>query len=276
LRRKTTEKKIKFKKLTLEGIHLEGLKELLDQAVVLYNQPLFIGSDPIQIPHRFSKKQDIEIAGLIAALFAWGQRKTIIQKSSDFLELMDNQPYAFIRGYSSNELRRFEKFVHRTFNSTDSLFLIDVLRRIYTKYDSLEHVFFPNGYKASVAEGIVRFHHFAFNSAYAPERSRKHFASPDRGSTCKRLNMYLRWMVRSDEQGVDFGLWKKLNTSDLRIPLDVHVEKVARNLGLLQRKNRDWQAVEELTSVLRMLDPLDPVKYDFALFGMGVLENKKD
>jgi uncharacterized protein (TIGR02757 family) len=250
------------------------LKQHLDDAVAYFQKPSFIDSDPIQIPHRFSLKQDIEIAAFIAAIFAWGQRKTIISKASEFIQLMDNQPYAFVLNHSEHDLKAFEQFRHRTFQGTDALFIIDLLKRIYHEYDSMESVFFSPESDGNIKAAISRFHRYAFAPDYAPVRTKKHLATPERNSTCKRINMFLRWMVRSPQQGIDFGIWVSTSSAQLMIPLDVHVEKIARSLGLLKRKQRDWNAVEEVTEELRKFDPMDPVKYDFALFGLGVLSAK--
>jgi uncharacterized protein (TIGR02757 family) len=257
--------------LHLRIMNQEELKTLLDQAVDLYQRPEFIADDPIQIPHRYTSLQNIEIAGFVAASFAWGQRKTIIAKASDFMQRMGPDPIDFILNHRESDLAAFLDFKHRTFNSTDALFFIDLLKRIYLEHVSMEAVFFPPGKTRTVRDGLSHFHRVAFAPDYAPERTKKHLATPERHSTCKRLNMFLRWMVRSGESGIDFGLWKCLEPAQLMIPLDVHVENVARSMGLLRRKQRDWMAVEELTDRLRAFDPADPVKYDFALFGMGVL-----
>jgi uncharacterized protein (TIGR02757 family) len=261
--------------LHLRIMNQEDLKTLLDQAVALYQRPEFIADDPIQIPHRYHSLPNIEIAGFVAASFAWGQRKTIIAKASDFMHRMGPDPLDFILNHRERDLAVFLDFKHRTFNSTDALFFIDLLKRIYREHSSMETVFFPLGKAWSVRDGLSHFHHFAFVPDYAPERTKKHLATPERHSTCKRLNMFLRWMVRSSESGIDFGIWRRLEPAQLMIPLDVHVENVARSLGLLTRKQRDWMAVEELTDWLRVFDPADPVKYDFALFGMGVLSHSE-
>jgi uncharacterized protein (TIGR02757 family) len=251
------------------------MREYLNELVIQFSRPSFIEDDPVGIPHLFNKKQDIEIAGFFAASFAWGQRKTIINKSRELLELMDMCPYAFVMQHEEVDLLRFRKFRHRTFQYTDTLFFIDFLRRHYRAYDSLEDAFLLGDSEFNARTSLSAFHNYAFGVDYAPERSRKHLASPQRGSTCKRLNMYLRWMVRKDVQSIDFGLWDKIPTNALMIPLDVHVEKIARALGLLTRKSRDWLAVEELTKNLSLLDSEDPVKYDFALFGLGVIEKRR-
>ena len=207
------------------------LIEFLNEKVRLYNQPSFISEDPISVPHRFTKKQDIEIAGFFAAIFAWGNRTTIINKSNVLMKLMDDAPYAFCTGHSNNDLKRLLSFKHRTFNTTDLLYFIEFFKWHYSKHSSLETAFTMHG--ETVEEMLTGFHHYFFSLEDAPPRTRKHIASPEKGSTCKRLNMFLRWMVRRDEAGVDFGLWRQISPAQLLIPLDVHVERVARRLGLL-------------------------------------------
>ena len=231
-----------------------------------YNRPEFIKEDPISIPHRFSKKQDIEIAGLFTATLSWGLRKTIINNSNRLMHLMEEQPHDFILHHSPKELKPFTQFVHRTFNGTDVLYFIEFLKQHYTKHSSLESLFLDN----NIEQGLIRFHKSFFSLEDFPERTKKHIATPERKSTCKRLNMYLRWMVREDKHKVDFGLWKKIKQEDLLCPLDVHVENYARKLNLIERKQRDWLTVTELTRNLKMIDTNDPVRFDFALFGMGI------
>lgn len=250
------------------------LKEFLDQKSELYNRRGFIENDPISIPHLFKKKQDIEIAGLFAATLAWGQRKTIIRKCRELLELMDNDPHTFILNHKEHDLKRFLDFKHRTFNSTDLLYFIESLRHYYIEYDSLESAFFSNVQDETVEQGLIKFNKLFFQLDH-PRRTQKHVATPERKSTCKRLVMYLRWMVRHDKNGVDFGIWKKISPAQLVCPCDLHVDRVARSLKLIKRKQTDWQTALELTSNLRELDPTDPVKYDFALFGLGIEEGWK-
>lgn len=247
------------------------LKSFLDEKVELYNQPSFIPEDPISIPHQFSKKQDIEIAGLFAATLAWGQRKTIINKCNELMNIMDHAPHDFILNHKENELKRFLDFKHRTFNPTDTLFFIDFLKSHYSKNESLETAF-TGGTTGDMESYLSNFHNTLFAYPDAPDRTRKHVATPTRKSACKRLNMFLRWMVRKDNKGVDFGIWEEIKPNQLICPLDVHVERVAKRLGLLQRKQTDWKAALELSENLRELDSKDPVKYDFALFGIGVME----
>ncbi len=251
------------------------LKEFLDEKVILYNTKDFIAFDPISIPHSYTKKQDIEIAGFFAATLAWGQRATIIKKCKELLQMMDNTPHDFLLNHRLNDLKAFEKFKHRTFNATDALYFIETLSHHYKKHSSLEDAFFIPGNSnpiVSVEEALKNFHAAFFSLPDFPKRTMKHVSTPAKKSACKRLNMYLRWMVRHDTNGVDFGIWKKLSPSQLICPCDVHVGRVARKLKLIKRKPLDWQTALELTANLRLLDPHDPVKYDFALFGLGVVE----
>jgi len=243
------------------------LHEFLDEQVVRYNCRDFIANDPISIPHNYSKKQDIEIAGLLAAVFSWGQRKTIISKSKEFLNLMDDDPYDFVLNHTENDLKRFTAFAHRTFQPTDALYFIEFFSLYYQIHHSMEALFLPN---EPTASGLANFHEQFFNHPSAPDRTKKHIPTPARKSSCKRINMFLRWMVRQDTNGVDFGIWKQMSPRHLICPLDVHVGNVARKLGLLKRKQNDWSAAIELTQKLQLFDPTDPVKYDFALFGLGV------
>lgn len=246
------------------------LKALLDEKVAQYNQPGFIADDPVSIPHAYSRKQDIEITGFFAAMLAWGQRKTIINKCKELFNLMDNAPYDFIVHHKLNDLKRFARFKHRTFNDTDCLYFIRFLKDYFTKDNSLESAFQPKEDETDVEAALVRFHNKFFSLEDFPPRTKKHIATPERKSACKRINMYLRWMVRNDQRGVDFGLWKSIPTSKLICPCDLHVERVARKLKLIKRKPMDWLTAVELTAQLRKFDPNDPVKYDFALFGLGL------
>jgi uncharacterized protein (TIGR02757 family) len=246
------------------------LKELLDEKVAKYNHPSFLQNDPLGIPHRFSLKQDIEISGFFAAILAWGNRKSIINNCNRLMHLMDEKPYDFITNHSPIELKKFEAFVHRTFNSTDLLFIIEAFKGFYKEHNSLESLFVPKVGDKTVKSGLENFHTSCFNLSYAPFRSKKHIATPIKKSACKRLNMYLRWMVRDDDKGVDFGIWKSIKPSQLICPLDVHVLRVANALGLLNTEKSNWETAEQLTSELRKFDKSDPVKYDFALFGMGL------
>lgn len=251
---------------------LADLKDFLDTKVAQYNQPSFIPFDPICIPHLFSKKQDIEIMGFWAAILAWGQRKTIINKSKELIALMDNAPHDFMLHHQENDLKRFLHFKHRTFNATDTLYFIAFFKQYYLANDSLEDAF-ANAVgleDTNVQKGLLAFHDLFFSLEDFPSRTKKHIATPARNSSCKRINMFLRWMVRQDTSGVDFGLWTKLAPSQLICPCDVHVDRVGRQLGLIQRKQTDWYTALELTEALKQFDPVDPVKYDFALFGLGV------
>jgi uncharacterized protein (TIGR02757 family) len=248
----------------------EALKEFLDRKVDEYNQPSFIKDDPISIPRRFSKKQDIEIAGFFAAIFAWGNRTTIIRKAAELMELMQNEPHEFCISHKEADLKRLLNFSHRTFNTTDLLYFILFFKDHYSNHDSLESAFTMHG--ETVEEMLTGFHHYFFSLEDVPARTKKHVSSPEKNSSCKRLNMYLRWMVRQDGKGVDFGIWKNISASELICPVDVHVARVARQLKLLTRKQTDWLAAIELTRHLREFDPADPAKYDFALFALGMAE----
>jgi len=255
-------------------INNEKLEDFLNRKVDEYNQPSFIDNDPVCIPHLFSKRQDIEIAGLFAALFAWGNRTTIINKSKELMGLMDNEPYAFCINHNDRELKKLLHFKHRTFNTTDLLYFVLFLKHHYGEAKSLETAFtkWMGADDENTEHALNGFHHYFFSLQDAPVRTRKHIASPQKKSTCKRLNMFLRWMVRKDKNGVDFGVWKNIAPAQLICPIDVHVARVARRFNLLQRNVLDWQAAVELTGYLRTLDEKDPVKYDFALFGLGAIE----
>lgn len=252
-----------------------SLKDFLDDCVERFNTPNFIQNDPIQIPHRFSKLQDIEIMGFWTAIMAWGQRKSIINSALRLVELMDNAPHDFILNHQEKDRARFESFKHRTFQAIDTLYFLAFFQNYYRYNNSLETAFAQHLSEKDVhvEKALIGFHHLFFNHEDAPHRTKKHIATPERKSTCKRLNMFLRWMVRDDNKGVDFGLWKNIQPSQLLMPLDVHVERYARQFGLIQREKTDWQTVLELTENLRNFDAKDPVKYDFALFGLGVEES---
>ncbi|MCL7987592.1 TIGR02757 family protein [Sphingobacterium sp. lm-10] len=249
------------------------LKEFLDQKVAEYNRPGFIESDPIAIPHRFTLKQDVEIMGLFASILAWGQRKTIINKCTELIARMQGEPYAFVLHHSDQDLAGLLGFKHRTFNDTDLLYFISFLRHHYAQHDSLEMAFIwgqEEQAEVSVEQALNYFKSYFFSLLDYPERTRKHISSPVQKSSCKRLNMFLRWMVRQDEQGVDFGIWSKIRPANLVCPCDVHVERVGKKLGLITTPTVNWNMAMELTRQLRLLDAQDPVKYDFALFGLGV------
>ena len=247
------------------------LKEFLDEKVVLYNTPEFIDSDPIQIPHLFTQKEDIEIAGFLAATIAWGNRKMIIKNAHKIMALLGNSPHDFILNHKEHHLDALEGFVHRTFNSIDLTHFIKALKHIYTHHDGLENVFLAHASEDSLQPAIHELKKIFFEIPH-PTRTTKHVSDPQKNSACKKINMWLRWLVRNDNAGVDFGIWKNIPSSKLSCPLDVHSGNVARKLGLLTRKQNDAKAVKELDTNLRLLDKYDPVKYDFALFGLGVFE----
>ena len=275
---------------------IENLKTFLDSKVTQYNRPEFIPNDPVSIPHLFTQKQDIEIMGLWAAVLAWGQRVTIINKCHELIGLMDGAPYDFIMNHEETDLKKLLQFKHRTFNDIDTLYFISFFKHHYSLHDSLESAFVPDtpvtpvvilsdsegtptrdiNANASIEEPIEKylnyFRLYFFSLQDFPSRTKKHISSPSQKSTCKRLNMFLRWMVRKDNCGVDFGIWNSIKPSELICPCDLHVDRVARKLNLITRKQTDWQTAVELTERLREFDPLDPVKYDFALFGLGIME----
>ena len=250
-------------------MNFDELKEYLDFKADQYNHPDFIETDPIQLPHRFSKKEDIEIVAFLVSTIAWGQRKSIIKSGERILEIMENDPFEFIQNYTSKDL----KFVHRTFNNVDLDFFFRSLRNIYEK-GGLEKAFGPHE-EISGAKGRIIHFRDQFLMTEHQDRSLKHISNPSKNSAAKRLNMFLRWMVRNDNHGVDFGIWKSIPTSELMLPLDVHTSNNARELGLLTRKQNDWKALDELMENLRKFDPIDPVKYDFALFGIGAFEKNE-
>jgi uncharacterized protein (TIGR02757 family) len=253
-----------------------AIKQLLDQKVKQYNHIDFIEKDPISIPHLYTKQQDIEIAAFFAAIFAWGNRITIIQKSKELLERMDNAPFEFCTQHQAKDLKKLVGFAHRTFNDTDLLYCIAFFKQHYSTQKSLETAFFKDQKTGkslkTVEAGLINFKNYFFSLEDAPYRTKKHIASPENGSTCKRLNMFLRWMVRKDQHGVDFGLWKAISPADLIIPIELHVARVSRTFGLISRPQIDWLTALELTEYCRTLDARDPVKYDFALFSLGVTE----
>jgi uncharacterized protein (TIGR02757 family) len=253
------------------AVSTSELREFLNQKVVQYNKPAFITSDPIQIPKQFSFKQDIEIAAFFASTIAWGNRTSIIKNAQDLMRRMGNAPYDFVMNASTNDLKHLDGFVHRTFNDTDVRFFISALRNIYSHHNSLEPLFMPLKDEMNLHQSISRFREVFFETPY-PQRTSKHVANPQKGSAAKRIHMFLRWMVRRDSNGVDLGIWRNIDPSKLSCPLDVHSGNVARKLGLIDRKQNDLKALMELDENLRKLDPIDPVKYDFALFGLGVFE----
>jgi uncharacterized protein (TIGR02757 family) len=251
----------------------EKLIEFLNAKVEAYNQPSFVKEDPVSIPHLFAKKQDIEIAGFFAAVFSWGKRSTIIDKSKELMRRMDNAPYDFIINANHKELKGLEGFKHRTFRDDDLYYFIEFLKHHYGKNNSLESAFTKSLKQndRTIENGLIGFKKYFFSEEHL-RRTEKHISSPEQNSTCKRLNMFLRWMVRKDNKGVDFGIWNSISPSQLVCPVDVHVARVAKRFELLKRKQVDWQAALELTEQLRKLDPKDPVKFDFALFGLGIME----
>lgn len=248
------------------------LKEFLDEKVTFYNNPKFIESDPIQIPHKFSEKEDIEISGFLVATIAWGNRKSIINNGNRLMTMMGNSPYDFVMNFSEGDSEFLSNFVHRTFNNEDLVYFIKALQNIYHKHEGLEGVFSKHAEESSLQSSIHQFKKTFFELPHQI-RTQKHVSDPLKNSAAKRINMFLRWMVRNDNAGVDFGIWKSLSPSQLSCPLDVHSGNVARKLDLLTRKQNDAKALTELDTILREFDNEDPVKYDFALFGLGVFEN---
>jgi len=249
----------------------DELRDFLNEKVLQYNHPDFIELDPVQIPHLYTEKEDREIAGFLAATISWGNRVSIIKSARKMMDLMGNSPYDFVLNHRAKHLESIDGFVHRTFSSTDFLYFIHALKYLYHKKNGLEGVFQQHQTDTSLQPAI---HHLKreFFSLEHPERTLKHLPDPLKGSAAKRINMFLRWMIRKDRAGVDFGLWKSISPSKLSCPLDIHTGTVARKLGLLQWKQNNARAVHELDLVLRSFDPEDPVKYDFALFGLGVSE----
>jgi len=255
----------------LKGIPSD-IKEFLDEKVNKYNTFAFIDSDPISIPHRFDRKEDIEISGFLTSTIAWGNRTTIIKNASKLVGLMENSPYDFIMNHDEHDLDRFKGFVHRTFNEIDLAYFIKSIKNIYVNYGGMEKIFAESVTGDSTQSAIHEFYKIFFSLPH-PSRTSKHVSDPEKGSAAKRINMFLRWLIRSDEKEVDFGIWKSVSPSQLSCPLDVHSGNVARKLGLLTRKQNDSRALAELDQNLRLMDQDDPVKYDFALFGLGVFEN---
>ncbi len=259
-------------------LNFDRTKAFLDKKVEQYNHVDFIANDPISIPHLFTRKQDIEIIGFWIAMLSWGQRVTIIKKGKELIDLMDGAPFDFIVNHQKSDLKRILEFKHRTFNAIDTEYFISFLRFHYTQFESLEDAFLPkktlyfaNDITTETIENNLNFFRaYFFSLSNAPSRTKKHVSSPLQKSTCKRLNMFLRWMVRKDDKGVDFGLWDKIKASQLVCPCDLHVDRVARKLGLINRKQTDWLTAIELTNSLNMMDAEDPVKYDYALFSLGV------
>ncbi len=253
---------------------LSAINQFLDQKIIQYNQPHFIRKDPVSIPHLFTQKQDIEIAGLFAAVLAWGNRTSIINNCKRLLDWMDNAPWQFIKEHRDTDLKKFLSFAHRTFNATDLLYFFQFLQAHYATHDSLEDAFLPEqSYEyPTIQQALIHFHNYFFSLPEFPERTRKHISTPARGSACKRLCMYLRWLVRRDDCGVDFGIWHKLKPAQLICPLDVHVVRVAHRFELITKEKADWNTALALTDILRQWRPEDPAIYDYALFGLGAEE----
>ena len=256
----------------MKSLDQKELKSFLDEKFEQYNTTKFIPTDPIQIPHLYTSKKDIEISAFLTSIISWGNRKVIINNARKMMNLLDNSPHDFILNHSKNDLNSINSFVHRTFNSHDLIYFIKSLKHIYQEYGGLESVFSKNCINNSTQNSIHVFKKKFFEIPH-PKRCTKHIADPYKGSSAKRINMFLRWMVRQDSNGVDFGIWKNIPTNYLSIPLDVHSGNVARKLGLLNRKHNDSKALLELDTKLRELDPIDPVKYDYALFGLGAFES---
>lgn len=246
-----------------------SLKAYLDEQAERFNQPWFVEQDPVSIPHRYVRKEDIEIAGFLTATISWGNRRSILDDADRMMNLLGNSPYDFVRSAGNRHLQRISGCVHRTFQSEDLRYFLRALRRLYEEEGGMEEVFFRYAVPGDLQPAISRFRALFFSMPH-PERTTKHISDPERGSAAKRINMMLRWFVRQDNGGVDLGIWKTLDPAWLSCPLDVHSGKIARELGLLHRKQNDARAVQELDKSLRSLDPLDPVRYDFALFGIGV------
>jgi uncharacterized protein (TIGR02757 family) len=251
----------------------DELKDFLDKKVDQYNRVEFITSDPVSIPHQFAIKEDIEIAGFLTATLSWGNRTSIIQRASRLMQLLEQSPYLFIMESGDEDMNRFKQFVHRTFNGNDCTYFISALKNIYIHHGGLESIFNEMILKGfTLKESIIHFRKTFFEFPHL-KHAEKHVADPSKNACAKRINMFLRWMIRNDKRGVDFGIWKTIQPSMLFCPLDIHTGNVCRKLGLLTRKANDWKSVEELTRRLRTLDPDDPVKYDFALFGLGIFED---
>lgn len=248
----------------------EEIRELLDRLYEKYNTPDFIEHDPISIPHGFAGRGDREVSGFLAATIAWGNRKAIVKSARRMVEYMDGQPYDFTLNASPQELARLEKYVHRTFNGGDFISFVLALRSLIERYGGIGEFFEQTWERTGDMRAVLSEFRARFFDIDHQGRCEKHVSSIDKGASCKRLNMYLRWMVRDDGRGVDFGMWKRIPASALYLPLDVHSGNMGRALGLLKRKQNDWKSVEEITGALRELDPDDPVKYDFALFGAGI------
>lgn len=256
----------------MKKLHDTDLKDFLETKYLQYSTASFIENDPVSIPHRFTAKKDREIAGFLTATISWGQRKTILKNANHLVKLMENTPTDFILHFKKNDLKPIQKFVHRTFNGVDCIYFMQALQHLYKKEGGLQSLFDDSFLKTKNLQQTISIARKNFFSLPHQSRTFKHFPDPLAGSAAKRINMFLRWMVRSDHSGIDFGLWKEIKPADLICPLDVHSGRIARKLGLLKRKQNDWNAAAELTTRLRLFDPDDPVKYDLALFGLGVSE----
>ncbi|MCH7657478.1 MAG: TIGR02757 family protein [Bacteroidetes bacterium] len=253
-------------------MEIKFIREFLEEKYYLYNRPEFIETDPVHIPHNYTNKNDIEISAFLVATISWGQRSTIIRNGLELMHLMKDSPYDFIINFGKNDLEMFDNFRHRTFQPEDCKFFLLSLQNIYKNHDGLQNLFEDPVIKGgSVKDSLINFRKVFFEIPH-PVRTRKHISSVEKGASAKRLNMFLRWMVRPDRSGIDFGIWKGILPKDLFLPLDVHTGNVSRKLGILTRKQNDWKSVEEVTSSLRKIDPADPVKYDYALFGLGIYE----
>lgn len=255
----------------IQNLSISELKDFLNEKSTLYEQPKFIETDPVQIPHLFTKKEDIEISGFLTATISWGNRKSILKNAHKLVELLGNSPYDFVINHTKEDLKSLDGFVHRTYNSTDLSYFMTALKHIYIKYGDLESFFTLYNKEANLQNAI---HHFKkeFFSLPHPDRTEKHISDPHKNSAAKRINMFLRWMVRDANAGVDLGIWNTISASQLSCPLDVHSGNVARKLTLITRKQNDGKALLELDTKLREFDANDPVKYDYALFGLGVFE----
>lgn len=253
------------------GLKKSEIKDFLDEKVDLYNRPSFIEDDPISIPHLYTRKEDIEISGFLTATIAWGNRKMILRNSARMMEILEDSPFEFIMESGDCELDQAIRFVHRTFNMVDLAYFLKALRHIYKNKGGLEKIFETHKTSDSLQPAIHELNKIFFELPHE-KRTERHVSDPYKGSAAKKINMFLRWMVRKDNKGVDFGIWKSISPSVLSCPLDVHSGNIARKLGLLSRKQNDAKAVAELDRVLRSFDSEDPVKYDFALFGLGAIE----
>ena len=246
--------------------------DLLEEKYRQYDLKSFIQDDPISIPHLFNSKEDIEIASFLTTTIAWGRREQIILNARKLVEWMDYSPYQFIANHTKRDLGVFSKFYYRTFNGDDCIFFLHSLQNIYQNHNGLQGAFTSSAENEfSLKEAIINFRNIFFELQHMP-RTQKHVSDPQKNSSCKRINLFLRWMVRKDGKGVDFGIWDHIKSSELICPLDVHTSRVARKLGLIKVKQDNWKAAVELTQNLKRFDQDDPVKYDYALFCLGIIE----